>query len=54
MYVICSELTKNIPMQRHWRCSGIFIDKFEQISRFDIFIADSKQVDAGWDWPQTS
>ena len=29
---ICSKLTINIPEQRHWRRSGIFIANFEHIS----------------------
>ena len=33
MYEICSMLTKKAPEQRHWSRSGVYINKFEQISR---------------------
>ena len=29
---ICSKLTIKTPEGRHWRCSGVFIVKFENIS----------------------
>ena len=33
MYAICSMLTIKTPERHHWRCFGVFIVNFEQISR---------------------
>ena len=33
---VCSKLTIKTPERRHWRRSGVFIVKFEQISYTDL------------------
>ena len=51
MFEICSKLTIKTPKRRHWRRFGVFIDNFEHISHLCsiVFIANFKQVNAGWD-----
>ena len=44
----CSKLTINIPEQRHWRRSGIFIVKFEHISHLVCSIVNFKHAITGW------
>ena len=39
---ICSKLTVKTPLQRHWRCSGVFIVKLEHIS--NLFLSFLLQI----------
>ena len=47
---ICSNLTMKTQKQCQWRCYGILIVKFEQISTycFGVSIVDFEQVNAEW------
>ena len=46
---ICSKLTINIPKQRQWRRSGVFIVNFERISHLSgASVVNFEDVIAGW------
>ena len=48
---ICSKLRIKTPERRHWRCSGVFIVKFEHILHFSsVFTVNFEQVIADWDY----
>ena len=37
MFEICSKLTIKTPERHQWRCLGVFIVNFEQISHIALF-----------------
>ena len=50
MCKICLKLTIQTPERRQRCLSGVFIVNFEQILHTVVSIADSEEVNAGYNW----